>query len=194
MTDWGVHLIDMALWAGDITTPPQTVMVSGGNLSFEDYDHETFDTMSVIFKMGDYTVTWEHTAGTENGPWGKNYGVSYVGDIGTIVVTRKGYELIPEWDATLKQSKISGKSVEGKMYHAEHAANFLECIRTRNTPACPPSIGRTVAVAAHMANIALRSGAGVLHWDDRLGRFTNSEEANKFLVPEYRNLWVLPRI
>lgn len=35
MTDWGVHLIDMALWAKDITTPPQKIMASGANISFE---------------------------------------------------------------------------------------------------------------------------------------------------------------
>lgn len=195
MTDWGVHLIDMAFWAKDVVTPPKTILASGGNFSFENFNHETFDTMSVIFKMDDYTVTWEHTAGTQKGPWDKNYGLSFVGDMGTIVVNRAGYKVIPEWDDELKQPKTeaeeSDKVVEN---NSQHATNFIDCIKTRNKPACPPEIGRTVAIAAHAANIAMRSGAGILHWDDKAGRFTNSREANELIVPEYRNPWKLPKI
>ncbi|HOI48046.1 MAG TPA: Gfo/Idh/MocA family oxidoreductase [Prolixibacteraceae bacterium] len=195
VTDWGVHLIDMAFWAKDITTPPQTIMASGGNLSFGDYNHETFDTMSVIFKMDDFTVTWEHTAGTQKGPWNKNYGLAFVGDLGTILVNREGYQVIPEWDDRLKQPKTEAEeSTQGGEHHAQHAANFIDCIKTRNKPACPPEIGRAVAVAAHAANIAIRSGAGILHWDEKTGRFTNSREANQLVVPEYRKPWELPRI
>jgi len=73
MTDWGVHLIDMALWAKDITELPFAVTASGGNFSFPDHDHETFDTMSVNYQMKDYSITWEHLAGTQHGPYGRSY-------------------------------------------------------------------------------------------------------------------------
>jgi predicted dehydrogenase len=57
MTDWGVHLMDMALWAKDITALPLSVAASGGNYAFPDRAHETFDTMSVTYQMPDHNIT-----------------------------------------------------------------------------------------------------------------------------------------
>jgi hypothetical protein len=163
-------------------------MASGGNFSFEDHAHETFDTMSVIFGMGDYNITWENTAGTENGPWDKNYGLAFVGDLATIVVNRSGFRVIPESDTEAEESQVAEKG-----HGILHAENFIECIKTRNTPNCPSETGRAVAIAAHAANIAIRSGEGMLQWDDNSGQFINSHEANKFIVPEYRKPWELPK-
>src|SRR5438309_2622457 len=64
ITDRGVHLMDIALWAKDITEFPLAVASTGGNFSFPDHAHETFDTMSVTYQLPDYTINWEHTAGT----------------------------------------------------------------------------------------------------------------------------------
>jgi len=58
MTDWGVHLMDMALWAKDVTALPLSVAASGGNYAFPDRAHETFDTMSVTYQMPDHNITW----------------------------------------------------------------------------------------------------------------------------------------
>jgi len=188
LTDWGVHLIDMAFWAKDVISPPENILASGGNFSFKDHDHETFDTLSVIFGMDDYTITWENTSGTENGPWNKSYGLAFIGDLATILVNRTGYKLIPE--STNPEAEESEMGVKEQCYL--HADNFIECIKSRKTPNCPPETGRAVAIAVHSANIAVRSGAGLLLWDDKTNRFTNSEEANKYIVPEYRKPWELP--
>jgi predicted dehydrogenase len=195
MTDWGVHLIDMAFWAKDLSTPPEITLASGGNLSFQDNDHETFDTMSVIWQHGDFIVTWEHTAGTQGGPWDKNYGLAFIGDNATIVVNRQGYKVIPEWDGNRKVNKAEPIEVpmQGEN-HGEHVANFIECVKSRKTPACPPEKGRVVAVAAHAANIAVRTGENKLVWDEQKGKFSNSETANNMVDPKYRKPWELPII
>ena len=193
MTDWGVHLIDMAFWAADLEVPPRLTMASGGNLSFFDNDHETFDTMSVIWQHNDFIVTWEHTAGTQSGPWDKNYGLAFIGDDATLVVNRQGYKIIPEWDGNKKQHKAEPLEVpmQGEN-HGEHVADFVECVKTRKAPACTPEKGRAVAVAAHAANIAVRTGENMLIWDEVAGRFTNAAKANEMIVPVYRNPWKLP--
>ncbi len=67
MTDWGVHLMDMALWAKDINVPPIAVSASGGNFAYPDHAHETFDTMGVTYQMPDHEITWQNTAGTQSG-------------------------------------------------------------------------------------------------------------------------------
>lgn len=63
LTDWGVHLLDMALWAKDVVNPLKTIMASGANFLFKNNAHETFDTMSVIFQMDDYIINWEIEVG-----------------------------------------------------------------------------------------------------------------------------------
>ena len=83
---------------------------------------------------------------------------------------------------------------EGRESHGEHAKNFIDCIKSRETPACPPEIGRAAALHVHIANIAGRTGEPVLIWDNSNNRFTNSEAANKLITPVYREPWILPKI
>jgi predicted dehydrogenase len=195
MTDWGVHLLDMALWAGGVASAPTTILSYGANLSYEDYYRDTFDTMSVTFPMKDYIITWEQTAGTQNGPWDMLYGLNFICDNGSIVANRGGYEILPEWDDAKQVFKVDKfKSVKGREDHDVHARNFLDCIKSRAKTNCTPEIGRQVALYAHMANIAARTGEYKLDWDDAKNRFTNSKEANKYIVPEYRAPWKLPKL
>jgi hypothetical protein len=39
-----------------------------------------------------------------------------------------------------------------------HVANWVECMRSRKTPTAPAEAGVSAASAAHLANIALRTG------------------------------------
>lgn len=55
-------------------------------------------------------------------------------------------------------------------------------------------MGYAAAVHAHVPNIAGRIGENLLLWDDENLRFTNSDEANQYITPEYREPWALPRI
>jgi hypothetical protein len=145
--------------------------------------------------MDDYQITWLQTAGVQNGPWNKNYGLEFVGDLGTIVADRSGYRVIPQWDDKEKKSKTEAEEFDkGKENHQEHAQNFIDCIKSRQKPVCTPEIGRAVAVAAHSANIAVRSGENLLLWNEAKGKFTNSEKANQYIVPDYRKPWALPKV
>ncbi len=193
LTDWGVHLIDMALWSKDIVSAPTVTLASGGNLSFPGHAHETFDTQSVIWQYENLLVTWDHTAGTEKGPWDQNYGLAFIGDNATIVVNRSGYKIIPEWDNRASSFKASKGDVPMKgENHGDHVSNFIDSIRSRKAPVCPPEIGRAAAVAAHTANLCIRSGDYRLTWDSKLNRFSDSSRANSMLQPVYRKPWELP--
>lgn len=192
VTDWGVHLIDMALWVKDIKALPLAVTANGGNFSFEDHAHETFDTMSVSYQMPDYVINWEHTAGTQTGPYGRSYGLAFVGNDATVVINREGWELFPETrDGSYKVSPIPKQG--GGENHEPHMKNFIECIRSRKDPACTIENGRLVAVYAHMANIALRTKSR-LEWNDGGKNFGTNAAANNLITPNYRNPWVLPKV
>jgi hypothetical protein len=68
--------------------------------------------------------------------------------------------------------------------------NFLDCVKSRNTPLCPLEEGHRSTSFAHLANIALAMKTR-LEWDPAKERFTNNEKANLLLEYEYRKPWKL---
>jgi predicted dehydrogenase len=195
MSDWGVHLLDMALWAKDLAEAPPQVLAYAANSSTEKKVRDTFDTMTVSYPKKDYVINWDMTAGVQQGPYEKLYGLAFIGEKATIVTDRNSYQVFPEWDDVKKTGKTEAESFKnGKESHAEHARNFLDSVKSRNTPACPPELGRVAALHAHIPNICARTGEPVLLWDDLNGRFTNSEKANALIKPEYRAPWSFPKI
>lgn len=195
MSDWGVHLLDMGLWAGDLVEGPKTVITYAANLSDKVRQRDTFDTMNVIFPKKDYVINWDMTAGVQQGPYDSPYGVAFIGENATVVADRHKYHLYPEWDNEKKAPMTEEISFnEGHESHRQHVENFLECIKTREKTSCPPEVGRAAALHAHIPNIAGRVGATVLDWDDKNNRFTNNEMANELITPEYRKPWKLPEV
>jgi len=195
MSDWGVHLLDMAIWVEENPVAPSTVLTYAKNVNKENRDRDTFDTMNVLYPKKDFLINYDMNGGLQSGPYGKPYGIGYVGELGTLVVNRNGYEIYPEWDGTSKAPKCEVKKLEGaKESHNLHVANFVECIKTRNQPSCPPEAGRLAALHAHIPNIAARIGTEQLIWDDQNKKFVGNEAANAFIWPEYREPWALPKL
>lgn len=189
MTDWGVHLLDMALWAKKVNTMPESIQASGGNFLCPDGMHETFDTQSVLYRFDDHILTWENNAGIESGPYGKNYGLIFTGKNGTLVANRDDWQVYPE------REKVPVKIVKADYQdHKEHVFNFLECMkrRDRNT-ACTIETGSLSAKYAHLGNIAARMAGASLQYDDKHKSF-NIAEANRYIKPRYRAPWKFPQM
>lgn len=187
LTDWGVHLLDMALWGMKVDRMPNRVMATGGNWAYPDNFAETFDTMSVIYEFDDFVMTWNNTT-IESGPYGKNYGVEFVGTNGTLVANREGWEVYP-LQGKCEAAKCTPDYQDLPLHHAD----FYNCMRTRNMQtACTIDNGAMCAKYAHLGNISARVGSALVYDNDKQ-RFDN-KEANKLIKPTYRKGWEFPKL
>lgn len=194
MTDWGVHMLDFAL-EGMKAGRPNSIVSSGGMFAHPANTMETPDTQQTIFEFDKFNLLWEDAVGIEEGPYGRQHGVAFMGDWGTLVVDRSGWEVIPETNYKPKDKIIDkvpftkGLGIGLK----EHVKNFVACAKSGNRMTnAHVGIGKNVAMVGHMGNIAYRTGEKIL-WDDEKGKF-NSEAANKLIKPTYRDPWKLPVI
>ena len=194
MADWGVHMLDFALFGMDAKRP-NTITALGGHFAHEDA-RQTPDTLNVLYEFDDFSLSWEHSVCLGNGSYGMGHGVVFQGNKGAVLVSRGGWQVIPEKE--MKDGQRVNKTeekpwVKGEGSLDEHIAKFLDVIRNGGEVNCTVEMGKEVAMVSHMGNIAHRTGEKLI-WDEASNRFTNSEKANALLAPEYSDPWKLPQI
>ena len=197
MTDWGVHEIDIALFAMNATAP-KSVIASGGKFAYPDDASETPDTMQAVFEYDGFNMLWEHATGIDGGPYGKPEGIAFVGNNGTLVVNRGGWEVIPE---TYSEDGVRKYKLEAMPYQGHndnildlHTKNFVDAIRANDASRlkCGIDSGSVAAINASMGNIALKTGRK-LFWDARALQFEKDAQANELTRAVYRTAYQLPR-
>lgn len=186
MTDWGVHLLNIALWAMGPEWP-KSVVSSGGKYQLRD-NSETPDTQITIYDFPSYTLIWEHQVGSGLGPDRREHGVMFSGSEASLLVHEQGWEVIAE---PKKRGGVEMKRVtKATGARAAHARNLLDCIKSRRQPVENLEIGHHVTTVAHLGNLALRSRSRI-EWDAARERVINNEEANGLLRRPYRAPWKL---
>ncbi len=186
MTDWGVHLIQVLLWAMG-PEPPRAVMSSGGKYVLED-NSETPDTQLTIYEFPKYTLVWEHKVGVGLGLYNRPWGMSFTGTEGTLVINDSGWEILRE---PTKDSLEPKKFPAGADPRPAHVRNFLDSVKSRKTPVEPLDVGHHVSTVAHLGNLALRTGRK-LRWDPTAEKVIDDAAANALARPRYRKPWRLP--
>lgn len=190
MTDWGVHIIDYALY-GMNAPYPTSVMASGGKFAYPDDASETPDTLQAVFEFDGFTMLWEHATGIDLGPYGKNHGVAFIGNNGTLVVNRAGWEVIAEDDQNKPLMEVPAPEKQNGNDLDRHTVNFVNAIRSGEALHAPVEVGHKAAVVAHMGNVAFKTGRKV-YWDQSIRQFKGDEEANTIIKPTYRAPWTVP--
>lgn len=189
MTDWGVHLIDMVMM-GMKADVPKSVMATGGKYVFPTDARETPDLQTALYDFGNFQMTWEHNMATGVGLYNMQHGIAFIGENGTLLLNRGGWEVKPEKEKieALPWTKSSDIGLE------LHAANFIDVVKSRKKQHlnCPFEAGAKVAVVSHMGNIAVRTGKKI-YWDATKNKF-DQPEATNLVKPVYHNGWKLLKI
>ncbi|MDP4284401.1 MAG: Gfo/Idh/MocA family oxidoreductase [Bacteroidota bacterium] len=192
MTDWGVHLLDYGL-LGMKSPIPKSISALGGRFAYPDMYEETPDTLTTLYEFDNFNMVWDSAMGIDNGPYNRDHGIAYIGNNGTLILNRGGWEVIEEKQSKNKVSKpfaaVSDKGVD------KHMANFVSVIKSRKMSDlhCPVQDAAHVATVAQMGNIAYRSGKK-LEWNSATERFTDEAINKQYLMKEYHNGYKLPKV
>jgi predicted dehydrogenase len=192
MTDWGVHLLDYALIGMKVANPKSIVTV-GGKFAKPDSADETPDTLMALYEFDGFNIVWDHAIGIGNGNYGKDHGIAFIGNNGTLVLNRNGWEVLEEKKNANKVVEPFHKSTDNGL--DKHWVNFVEVIKSRDMKKlnCPIQAGADIASFAQMGNIAYRSGQK-LAWDSAKQQFKDEAINKKYLMKEYHNGYELPKL
>jgi len=186
-TDWGVHMMDIALLAmskSQNLVMPKTIGSAGGILAFVGDDRDAPDTTETVYRFADpdFVMTWSVK---RDHPGLPGHGTEFVSADGrTLRVWRGGWTIV---DADGKE--LPKESSEDP---PSHWRDFVDCVKSRKQPRADlRSIAQTTIVC-HLANVALYAGE-TIKWDSKkmdivgkAGRDTQSYRR------EYRKGYKLP--
>lgn len=206
LTDWGVHLVDIAMWAMGEDKLPKTVSASGGKFIMTD-NRTTPDTLNVNWEFDNYLMTYTNrvwTSYADHAMDPDDHGIIFYGTKGTLKLSRKGYKLIPtdnqEFDAEARKWKkfesAEAKEVMGDpMLYEKHLEDFVNCIRSGEKPISHIESCHRSSAVCHIGNAAYLAGAK-LTWDGAKEQFVGGPEdavkqANEWIARPYLNGYTL---
>ena len=195
------HQFDLVRLAMKEPAAPLAVSTSGGRWEFHD-GREIPDTQIVTYEYPEMIMTCENTTFTrvmrksnaeermgskwpfwpENGERIEIYGTERMMYLG-----RHGMG----WQVLEGEGKIVAQE-KGYFPDKWHQPNFIDCVRSRKMPNADIEKAHQSAIVVHLGNVSYRVGCKKLHFDSKVERFTNSEEANHYLKPAYRKDYRIP--
>ena len=213
MTNLAAHEIDIMNWCLDLKGPTSVYSV-GGRFALDD-GGETPDTQDTIFEYPGLTATWSHREASSHGLRGTLIPLEIFGTKGSISLARTGFTLTPDrrlipanvvpqfagahpvggparvadpGTTTYWTEPASDQTGNAQDQLKRHVRDFLDCVKSRQTPLSDLESGHRVAVACHLANLSLQLGRKI-RWDAEREEIIGDPEAAKRLVRPYRAPW-----
>ncbi len=205
ITDYGNHRLDTMQQIMGVNAP-RTVSASGGRFVIKD-DGDVPDFMAVTYEYDGFIATYEgsnvngHGMGGRTpghryynaiGEWDQPNGIAFYGTEGTIFAERIGWEVFPEPATQRRKPAGSAKRMWENVEEPTkaHAANFVECARSRKAPNADIEIGHRSTSMALLGNIAMKTGQK-LRWDATREEFVGAPDASALLTRQLRKPWDL---
>jgi predicted dehydrogenase len=166
LSDWGVHLLDIAHWYQGVTAPASRASAAYGWFS-RPQDDRVPDTTEVSWQYPDFVANYSSRSDAQ--------GTYLWGDQGMLFVNRNGYEVRPAGGGRggaaleakkvalhdeLPQGQASFESDSGR-----HIVNLLACIKSRERPVCDIEIGAFSTIPTLMGGVSIRSGGKAIAWN-----------------------------
>lgn len=158
LTDLYSHWVDTIHWLMD-DEEPVTAQATGSNTHFKEWECPDTLAASYRYRKG-FVSTYDSTLvqSYEDG------GMVFRGDQATLRLDRSGFALYSEED--IRQQKTVRPAPKREMKATgdgtlEHMKNFLACVRSRQTPNSDVGSAVAAANAAHLGNLAYKTGETV---------------------------------
>lgn len=207
ITDFGNHRLDTMQQIMDVMAP-NTVAASGGRFVLQD-DGDVPDFLSVTYEYDGFIATYEgsnlnshgmggrtpgHRYYNSRGEWDQPNGIAFYGTDGTIFAERIGWEIFPEPDTPRRKAKPVKRQWENNEEPTKlHAANFVDCVRSRKAPNADIEIGHRSTSMALLGNIAYKTGKK-LKWDAKKEDFAGAPDGSALLTRTLRKPWDLIKL
>ena len=191
MTDWGAHHVDIAQWAieqngkdqGVISVEPvmqeHPVPYENGHPTLDDrYNAATKFDVKCMFANG---VEMHIVSNSSDGN-----GILFEGTKGRFHVSRgrtKGGPVEALKDNPLPEGAI--EKVYGGKTPTGHMQNFMDCVKSRETPISDVWSHHRAMTTCHLANVAIRLDR-TLEWDPKTEMITNDRALNSWQSREQR--------
>ncbi|HCL91258.1 MAG TPA: gfo/Idh/MocA family oxidoreductase [Verrucomicrobia subdivision 3 bacterium] len=203
ITNNGIHYLDLIHWALG-QEAPLAVTGMGGRFAVED-NRDVPDTMEALWHYpGNTLVIYTQFNANGAGAAAKPCEIEFRGTKGTLYMRSNGWEVVPEvitpnefprrsptdrssergW-RTGEAPVIEARKESGRADTADHARNFLDCIKSRAACNSDLESAHRSTSTTLIANIAMQTRS-YLEWDAKAEKFTNNPAANKLLRYDYR--------
>ncbi|MBI3119045.1 MAG: Gfo/Idh/MocA family oxidoreductase [Candidatus Hydrogenedentes bacterium] len=188
LTDWGVHLFDIAQWgAGKDHTSPRRI--ESESRMYQENLYEYPQVCRVRYDYGDVVFEWQQgTPEVAEIEHGENYGTKFYGTEGEVFVNRGGYAARDNKGNAINE--VVGPNDIHLYASASHHGDFFQAMHTRKPPICDVEIGHRATAISHLGNISLRVGRS-LEYDPDKEFFPNDPAANKMIAKPMRAPWRL---
>lgn len=194
MANWGVHYCDAIRWVLD-EEAPISLSAHGGRFALKD-DRTVPDTLQVTFELpsGVLLIFGQYEA--NGGPAIVEGELEFRGTLGNLYTGSEGngYKVVPTGRGQFQEGESLLEPREEQRLDGDltdqHVRNFVDCVKSRETPNCDLETGHRSTSFALLANIALATRSRI-DWDAEKECITNNEEANELLSYEYRKPWKL---
>ena len=161
---------------------PRSVQAAGG-IYYLKGKITTPDTLTAHFEFERCPVVWRHRlwGAVEYSPEVSN-GIFFFGDKATVFASDNRWIIIPPGKGEGRKVMDVKPAVEPGVLHM---ANFLEAVRTRKQPDCPPEDGFQSTAMVQLGMIAYNTKS-LVNWDARSMQIVGNPAAAKLLKREYR--------
>ena len=135
MSDWGVHLNDIVVWALG-SKGPKSVYTSGGIFTTDD-DRDTPDTMQVVYEFPECTLTYSMRKGNGLKLNGHDYGILFCGTDGSLLLDRERFR----GDPRQGRHALRHQARAGRPHGSQDRARCRQepRVSTARTPTCATS-------------------------------------------------------